>query len=85
MVGERSPCAASPPTSGPSIRRAPWTDSGLGLAIVASIAEAHGGQATVRTKAGEGTTTFTVHPAGCASPRAATGRCRKSAVVHRLV
>jgi signal transduction histidine kinase len=33
--------------------------AGLGLAIVASIAEAHGGQATVRTVVGEGST-FTV-------------------------
>ena len=33
--------------------------AGLGLAIVASIAEAHGGQATVKTAVGEGTT-FTV-------------------------
>ncbi|TMK49808.1 MAG: HAMP domain-containing protein [Actinobacteria bacterium] len=33
--------------------------AGLGLAIVASIAEAHGGQATVKTTVGEGTT-FTV-------------------------
>jgi two-component system OmpR family sensor kinase len=33
--------------------------AGLGLAIVASIAEAHGGQASVKTAVGEGTT-FTV-------------------------
>jgi signal transduction histidine kinase len=33
--------------------------AGLGLAIVASIAEAHGGQASVRTALGKGTT-FTV-------------------------
>jgi signal transduction histidine kinase len=30
--------------------------AGLGLAIVASIAEAHGGHASVRTAVGEGTT-----------------------------
>jgi two-component system OmpR family sensor kinase len=33
--------------------------AGLGLAIVASIAEAHGGQASVKTREGKGTT-FTV-------------------------